>query len=142
MRSNKLPHFIDTGNRLFLAMILLGSLAACGNNIPASQSPSVKLVQNAAASGLPTIIEFGAAGCSSCREMKIVLDNVAQRTQGRANVLSIDVYKDEAAAEAFQIQLIPTQVFFDAHGKEIERNMGILTEAAVIARLGLSDMQK
>lgn len=142
MRSNKLPHFNDTGNRLFLAMILLRSLAACGNNIPASQSPGVKLVQNAATSGLPTIVEFGAVGCSSCREMKIVLDNVAKRTQGRANVLSIDVYKDEAAAEAFQIQLIPTQVFFDAHGKEIERNMGILTEAAVIARLGLGDMQK
>lgn len=57
-------------------------------------------------------------------------------------MLNIDVYKDEKAGEAFQIQLIPTQVFFDVRGKEIERHMGILTEADVLARLGLSDTPK
>ena len=111
-----MPHF-NNMSRLLLAIALLGSLAACGNGIPASQSPGVKLVQNAAASGLPTIVEFGAVGCSSCREMKIVLDSVGKRTQGSANVLNIDVYKDVTAAETFQIQLIPTLVFFDVHGK-------------------------
>jgi len=141
-----LPHF-NNMSRLLLAIVLLGSLAACGNDISTatlpdvkltSTSPAVKLVQNAVASGLPTIVEFGAVGCASCREMKMVLDSVAQHTQGRANVLNIDISKDFEAQDIYQIQLIPTQVFFDAHGHEIERHMGILTEAEVSARLGLS----
>lgn len=134
-----MPHF-NNMSRCLLAITLLGSLTACSKST--SPSPGVALVQKAVASGLPTVVEFGAVGCSSCREMKIVLDSVAKRTQGRANVLNIDVYKDEKAGEAFQIQLIPTQVFFDVRGKEIERHMGILTEADVLARLGLSDTPK
>ncbi len=124
--------------RLLIAIALLGSLAACGADAPLPPSPGVKLVQNATASGLPTIAEFGAATCASCREMKIVLDGVAQSTQGRAHVLVIDISKDWDAAQMFRIQLMPTQVFFDAGGREIGRHMGKLSEAEVVARLGIS----
>lgn len=123
--------------RLLIAIALLGSLAACGADTPPPPSPGVKLVQNATASGLPTIAEFGAATCASCREMKIVLDRVAQRTQGRAHVLVIDISKDWDAAQTFRIQLMPTQVFFGPDGREIGRHMGKLSEAEVIAILGL-----
>lgn len=124
--------------RLLIAVALLGSLAACGADVPLPPSPGVKLVQNATASGLPTIAEFGAATCASCREMKIVLDRVAQSTQGRAHVLVIDISKDWDAAQMFRIQLMPTQVFFGPDGREIGRHMGKLSEAEVIARLGVS----
>ena len=124
--------------RLLIAAALLGSLAACGADAPLPPSPGSKLVQNATASGLPTIAEFGAATCASCREMKIVLDGVAQRTQGRAHVLVIDISKDWDAAQMFRIQLMPTQVFFDTNGREVGRHMGKLSEAEVIARLGIT----
>jgi len=123
--------------RLLIAAALLGSLAACGADVPLPPSPGIKLVQNATSSGLPTIAEFGAATCASCREMKIVLDGVAQRTQGRAHVLVIDITKDWDAAQMFRIQLMPTQVFFDTQGREIGRHMGKLSATEVIARLGL-----
>jgi len=124
--------------RLLIAIALLGSLAACGADAPLPPSPGVKLVQNATASGLPTIAEFGATTCASCREMKVVLDRVAQSTQGRAHVLVIDISKDWDAAQMFRIQLMPTQVFFGQDGREIGRHMGKLSEAEVIARLGVS----
>jgi len=124
--------------RLLIAIVLLSSLAACSADAPLPPSPGVKLVQNATSSGLPTIAEFGAATCASCREMKIVLDGVAQRTQGRAHVLIIDITKDWDAAQMFRIQLMPTQVFFDAGGREVGRHMGKLSEAEVIARLGIT----
>jgi len=129
-------------NRLLLAIALLGSLAACGTDTSVSTSPGVKLVQNAIASGLPSIVEFGATTCSTCLEMKAVLDSVARRTQGRAHVLIIDISKDWEAGQAYRIQLMPTQVFFDASGHEIGRHMGKLTEAEVVAGLGLGDTQK
>lgn len=124
--------------RLLIAIALLGSLAACGADAPLSPSPGVKLVQNATASGLPTIAEFGAETCASCREMKVVLDSVARRTQGRAHVLMIDISKDWDAAQMFRIQLMPTQVFFGPDGREIGRHMGKLSEAEVITRLGIT----
>ena len=123
--------------RLALALLTAVSLNACGADTPIPPSPGVALVASATASGLPTIAEFGAATCASCREMKIVLDGVAQRTQGRAHVLVIDITKDWDAAQMFRIQLMPTQVFFDTQGREIGRHMGKLSATEVIARLGL-----
>jgi thioredoxin 1 len=124
--------------RWALTLLTAVSLAACGADAPIPPSPGVALVANATASGLPTIAEFGAATCASCREMKIVLDGVARKTAGKAHVLVIDISKDYEAAQAFRIQLMPTQIFFDAKGKEVGRHMGKLSEAEVIARLGLA----
>ncbi len=123
---------------LLLATLLVFPFSSRGDSGPAvSASTGVRLVQNATASGMPTVVEFGAASCASCREMKIVLDRVALRTQGRAHVLVIDISKDWDAARAFRIQLMPTQVFFGADGREIGRHMGKLPESEVIAKLGL-----
>lgn len=130
LRSSKLLH-------LLLASVLIGSFAACEADDSTAASLGVKLVQNAAASGLPTVAEFGAATCTSCKEMKIVLDRVAQLTQGKAHVLIIDISKDRAAGNAYGIQYMPTQVFFDAQGHEIGRHIGKLTEAEVLEGLGL-----
>jgi thioredoxin 1 len=124
---------------VLLAALLALPLASCGDSGPdVSASAGVKLVQNATTSGLPTVVEFGAASCASCREMKIVFDSVALRTQGRAHVLNIDISKDMEAARTFRIQLMPTQVFFGPDGREIGRHMGKLPEAEVIAKLGLA----
>lgn len=123
---------------LLITIALLGSLAACGADAPLPPSPGVKLVQNATASGVPTIAEFGAETCASCREMKVVLDSVARRTQGRAHVLIIDISKDWDAAQMFRIQLMPTQIYFGPDGREIGRHMGKLSEAEVITRLGIT----
>jgi thioredoxin 1 len=114
-------------------------LVGCAPDGPPPPSLGVALVRNATTSGLPTIVEFGAATCASCREMKIVLDDVASRTKGRAHVLVIDISKDWTAAETYRIQLMPTQVLFAADGSEAGRHMGKLPAAEVIARLGLGN---
>jgi len=77
-----------------LALAMLLGLGACDTKPPLATSPGVALVQQAAASGRPTIAEFGAKTCASCREMKVILDKVAQRSAGEANVLIIDISED------------------------------------------------
>jgi len=124
--------------RLISIIALQLALVACGDDSPAApSSPGVGLVQNATSSGLPTVAEFGAETCDSCREMKVVLDSVARQTQGRAHVLVIDITKDWSSAQFFRIQMMPTQIFFDPNGREVWRHMGKLSEAEVIARLGI-----
>jgi thioredoxin 1 len=121
----------------FPILLAATALTGCGRDTPIPPSPGVMLVASATASGLPTVAEFGAQTCASCREMAGILDSVARKTAGRAHVLAIDISKDYDAAQVFQIRLMPTQVFFDARGHEIGRHMGKLTEAEVMAGLGL-----
>lgn len=111
------------------------SLSACGGEAP--PSANLQLIANARQSGRPTVAEFGSEFCTGCRQMKVVLDVVAKRTQGRAHVLVFDIMKDSSLQQAWRIQMIPTQVFFDAQGKEVWRHMGPLSEAQVMDRLGL-----
>lgn len=120
-----------------LAVGLIFGLAGCGRETPIPPSSGVARVAQATASGLPTIAEFGAKSCVSCREMEGILTRVANKTAGKANVLIIDISQDVEAAKVFQIRLMPTQIFFDAEGREIGRHLGKLPEAEVMAGLGL-----
>lgn len=123
--------------RLIAAFVVAGCVGACSPQAATSPSAGEQRVRNATASGLPTIAEFGATSCASCREMKVVLDGVARRTQGRARVVVIDISKDYRAAETYGIQMMPTQIFFGPDGREAWRHMGKLSEAEVVARLGI-----
>lgn len=122
-------------SKLLVALPFAVTLSACGGE-PAA-SPNLRLIDNARQSGRPTVAEFGSEFCTSCRQMKVILDVVAKRTQGRAHVLVFDIMKDSSLQQAWRIQMIPTQVFFDAQGKEVWRHMGPLSEAQVMDRLGL-----
>lgn len=117
-------------------LLALAALASCSWEAPIPPSSGVARVAKATASGLPTIAEFGAKSCVSCREMEGILTSVANKTAGKANVLVIDISKDYEAAKVFQIRLMPTQIFFDAQGHEVGRHMGKLSEAEVMAGLG------
>jgi len=102
---------------LLLAIAVLPMTACDRGDSVTSASPGMRLVQDATASGLPTVVEFGAETCASCREMKTVLDRVARQTQGRAHVVTIDISKEWETAQAFRIQMLPTQVFFGPDGR-------------------------
>lgn len=122
-------------SKLVVALLSAVTLSACGGET--ATSSNLRLIDNARQSGQPTVVEFGSDSCASCRQMKIVMDAVARRTQGRGHVLVMDVIKDASLQKPYRIQMIPTQVFFDAQGKEVSRHMGALTEAQVLSRLGL-----
>ena len=50
-------------------------------------------------------------------------------------MLFIDVREDQAAAKRFGIQMIPTQIFFDAKGKEVSRHIGFMDKPDIIKGL-------
>ncbi len=87
--------------------------------------------------GRPTVIQFGANACAACREMKPVLAALQQAHGARFTVLNVDLIaqKHRGYLQRFRIQLMPTQVFFDASGRETHRNMGTMTGPAILARL-------
>ena len=65
---------------------------------------------------LPIIIDFGSDSCIPCQEMAPVLQSANADYQGRAIIKFVDVWKYTDAANNFPVQVIPTQVFFNADG--------------------------
>jgi len=98
-------------------------------------SASDTVVGQALASGKPTILDLGARTCIPCKKMAPILEALATEYQGKANVLFVDVREDHAAARKFTIQMIPTQIFFDAKGKEVKRHVGGMEKADILKGL-------
>lgn len=89
-------------------------------------------IQAALASGRPTLVDFGARSCIPCKKMAPILAQLEKEYRGRANVIFIDVWKDNKVAVPYRVQMIPTQIFFDAKGKEAGRHIGFMDRQPII----------
>lgn len=98
-------------------------------------SASATAVDQALSSGKPVVIDLGARTCIPCKKMAPILESLAGEYKGKASVLFIDVHEDRAAARKFRIQMIPTQIFFDANGKEVKRHIGFMDKPAIVKEL-------
>jgi len=85
--------------------------------------------------GKPVLVDFGANSCVPCREMRPVLNELGKEYTGKASILVIDVYKYQNLAKDYQIQLLPTLIFFDAKGKEVSRHVGALDKEKIVSKL-------
>lgn len=93
------------------------------------------VVKQALTSGKPTVIDLGARTCIPCRQMAPILEALSLEYRGRAEVLFIDVHDNQAAAQKFRVQMIPTQIFFNAQGKEVKRHIGFMEKADIVKEL-------
>jgi thioredoxin 1 len=113
------------------AIILVFAGAACAE-LPSANDTVVK---QALASGKPVVIDLGARHCIPCKKMAPILETLSNEYRGRANVLFIDVYEDQAASLKFHVQMIPTQIFFDVKGKEVKRHIGFIDKGDILKEL-------
>jgi len=65
---------------------------------------------------LPIIIDFGADYCMPCRQMAPALREINEELQGKAIIRYVDVERYPKIAEAYKIELIPTQILFNSDG--------------------------
>lgn len=86
-------------------------------------------------SGKPIVADFGRGTCVPCKMMQPILEKLQQQYEGRAVILILDVGEYASLARRYGIRLIPTQIFFDAAGKEIHRHQGFMPETDIIAQL-------
>lgn len=117
--------------RLFSLVLLLVAGTAHAE-LPSATS---EVIKQALSSGKPAVIDLGARTCIPCKKMAPILESLSNEYRGKAGVLFIDVHSDKAAAERFRVQMIPTQIFFNAQGKEVKRHMGFMEKADIIKEL-------
>jgi thioredoxin 1 len=90
--------------------------------------------------GMVTMVDVGAAKCIPCKAMAPILEDLAKEYQGRAVIAFVDVRKHPEMNERFRVSGIPTQIFYDRQGHEVERHLGFLDREGIVKRLKQLDV--
>ena len=83
---------------------------------------------------LPRLVDLGADKCIPCKMMAPILEELKKDYDGTINVEFIDVWKTPEKAKEYGIAIIPTQIFFDASGKELFRHEGFFSKEDILAK--------
>jgi thioredoxin 1 len=83
---------------------------------------------------LPRLLDLGAGKCIPCKMMAPILEDLKKEYAGRMNVEFIDVWQNPDAGKQYGIEMIPTQIFFDADGKELFRHTGFYGKEDILAK--------
>lgn len=108
-----------------LAAVPSGHALAAEDRIPAL-SPAE--LDTALKAGVPLIVEFGGETCIPCMKMQPVLQGLQARLGKRARVSNFWIQPNPEVARQHQIMVMPTQIIFDAKGREIFRHMGYFAQ--------------
>lgn len=84
--------------------------------------------------GLPRLVDLGADKCVPCKMMAPILEELKEQYKGTFDVVFIDVWKNPDAGAQYGIKLIPTQIFYDASGKELFRHEGFFSKDDILAK--------
>ena len=115
-------------NLIGLALLLLVVVTAVC--VPATSRGNDKLAP--ATKSLPLLIDLGATQCIPCKMMAPILEEIKKEYAGSLRVEFIDVWKNPDAGQKYRIRAIPTQIFYDASGKELYRHMGFMSKQDIL----------
>ena len=92
-------------------------------------------IPNVPVKDMVTMVDLGAKTCIPCKMMAPIMEKMEKVYQGKAAIIFIDVRENPEQGGRFGISTIPTQIFFDAKGKETYRHVGFMSEEAIVAQL-------
>jgi len=81
----------------------------------------------------PALVDVGSKQCIPCKLMEPVLEDLRAEYAGVLRVEFIDVQVDPQTAAKLGVRGIPTQIFYDASGKERYRHMGYMSKENILA---------
>lgn len=124
--------------------LALGVLAVLGGCQPGDTDPGAEVEMKTPKSApdpteepasqrqLPKLLDLGATRCIPCKRMAPILDELREEYRGRMEVVLVDVWQNPDAAKPYGIEQIPTQIFFDASGKELARHTGFISKEEIL----------
>ncbi len=144
----------DSSRKALLAICVLAALSIAvfamkgGGKPPEKETPpapaaAAKLEAPAAAptaikaeapAKVPRLLDLGAGKCIPCKAMAPILEDLKKAYEGKFSVEFIDVWERKEEAQAYGINMIPTQIFFDASGKELFRHEGFFSKEDILAK--------
>jgi thioredoxin 1 len=79
--------------------------------------------QDVLKSDQPVLVDFWAEWCHPCKMLTPVVNEVAQKYEGKAKVVKLNVDDNNQTAQRYGIKGIPTLILFNG-GNEAERVVG------------------
>lgn len=85
--------------------------------------------------GKPMVIDFSASWCPPCQQLKPIYAKLTEEYQNEITMVTVDVDENKEMAEKFDVQAIPTLIFFNKEGKIIDRTTGFIPEQDLRSKL-------
>ena len=118
---------------VILLIIAVAVVVAVKQSNKATQPPEINQ-QARETKKLPRLVDLGADKCIPCKLMAPILEEMKKDYAGTINVEFIDVWKNPDKAKEYGISIIPTQIFFDASGKELFRHEGFFSKEDILGK--------
>ena len=119
-----------------VAVVALKRGKAPGESKVTATSVAVSDAGKAPAAGqkLPKMVDVGAGKCIPCKMMKPILDDLKVNYSDLFFTEFIDVWEKPDAGKPYNVEMIPTQIFFDAEGKERFRHVGFFGKEDILGK--------
>jgi len=125
-----------------LAAAVAGVIALKRSQHPTASPPvsaAVSLTTEIAAPAvdqapLPRLVDLGAGKCIPCKLMKPILDDLKANYADRFTTVFIDVWESPEEGAKYGVEMIPTQIFYDASGRELFRHTGFFGKEDILAK--------
>ena len=122
---------------LLIAVGVVIAMKAREEEPPANQTattPATNPAPSTLEGNLPRLVDLGADKCIPCKMMAPILEELKTAYAHRLTVEFHDVWKNPGIGQKYGIRVIPTQIFYDASGKELFRHEGFMSKDDILTR--------
>lgn len=87
---------------------------------------------------VPVLVDFFADWCGPCKTLAPILRQVKDELGDAVKIVKIDVDKNQALAQKYQVRGVPTMILFKG-GKPLWRQSGVLQKDAIVRTIRSHD---
>ena len=108
------------------AQVDVNNQANTNNNEKSPNSPPAKAI--------PRLVDVGAKTCIPCKLMAPILEELKKEYAGRLQVDFLDLSINTDYAGQYKVRVIPTQIFYNATGKDLFRHEGFYSKEDILVK--------